>query len=65
MKNKFSIEFKIIFAATVVMLALITAVVVNQMSARKDNNVTFVYNSIEQKYTPEINISDIFGEKKA
>ncbi len=65
MKNKFSIEFKIIFAATVVMLALITAVVANQLSESNNNNVTFVYNSIEQKFVPEINISDIFGEERA
>ena len=60
MKNKFSIELKIIFVATVVLLALVTAVVANQMSYGRSDDVTFVYNSIEQKTAAEINISDIF-----
>lgn len=64
MKNKFSIELKIIFVATVVMLALITAVVANQMSFGRSDEVTFVYNSIEQKTTSEINISDIFERER-
>ena len=61
MKNKFSIELKIIFVATVVLLALVTAVVANQMSYGRSDDVTFVYNSIEQKTAAEINISDIFA----
>ena len=62
MKNKFSIELKIIFVATVVMLALITAVVANQMSFGRSDEVTFVYNSSKAETVTDINISDIFSE---
>ena len=62
MKKGFSVEFKIIFAVTVVMLALVTAVVVRQIFKNNNRNVKFVYNSAQIESAAEVNISDIFSE---
>jgi len=62
MKKGFSIEFKIIFAVTVVMLAIVTVVVVRQIFKTNHKDVTFVYNSAQAEMMPEVNISDIFSE---
>ena len=62
MKNGFSIELKIIVAATVVMLMLFTAVVATQIFNKKQEDVTFVYNSTKAEIGTDINISDIFSE---
>ncbi len=60
MKKKFSAELKIMIAATVIMLALFTAVVAVQIFKNNSQNVTFVYNSARTEVTDEVNISDIF-----
>lgn len=60
MKNRFSVELKIIFTAVVVLLALFTAVVVMQISQNNNEIVSFVYNSARMETMPEVNIFDIF-----
>lgn len=62
MKKLFSIELKIIMAATVAMLVLFTAVVASQIFKGKSDDVTFVYNSSKAETVTDINISDIFSE---
>ncbi len=62
MKNGFSVELKIIFAAVVVLLTLFTAVVVSQIFKNNNQNVTFVYNSAQTEIADEVNTFDIFSE---
>ena len=62
MKQQFSCEFKIILVATVVLLAIFTAVVARQIFTDNAENVKFVYNSACADFVPEINNSDIFSE---
>ncbi len=64
MKKKFTIEFKLILLATVVLLAIATASVLSRVFPRPRENVTFVYNSVTEAFVPQVNISDIllFGE---
>ena len=62
MKKGFSIEFKIIFAATVVMLAFFTAVIGVQIFKNDSKKLTFVYNSRKADIKPQVNICDIFEE---
>lgn len=62
MKKKLSAELKIMLAAAVAMLALLTAVVAMQVFRNNNQNVTFVYNSACTEMTAEVNIFDIFSE---
>lgn len=60
MKNRISVELKIIFTAVVVLLALFTAVVVMQVFRNNNEIVSFVYNSARTEAASEVNIFDIF-----
>lgn len=62
MKQQFSSEFKIILVATVVLLALFTAVVARQIFKDQSEDVKFVYNSACTDFVPDINNYDIFSE---
>ena len=59
MKQRFSAEFTIILAVTVVTLAFITVGVVHQIFTDRTKNMKFVYNSAPAEHTAEVNISDI------
>ena len=59
MKKTFSIELKLIVAATVVMLSFVTAVLGLQIFSKNNENMTFVYNSARTESPYEVNISDI------
>ena len=59
MKQRFSAEFTIILAVTVVMLAFITFGVVRQIFTSRTNDMKFVYNSVQSELPAEVNISDI------
>ena len=62
MKQRFSSEFKIILAATVVLLAIFTAVVARQIFRNKEENMKFVYNSATTDFVTELNIYDMFSD---
>ncbi|MBO4950470.1 MAG: hypothetical protein J6E38_05560 [Clostridia bacterium] len=62
MKKGISVEFKIIFSAVVVLLALLTAVVAMQIFRKNNESVTFVYNSAQAEIAMGVNILDIFSE---
>lgn len=61
MKQKFSVEFKIIIAAAVVLLAFVTVGVVHQIFGKNESDVKFVYNSTAPLSAYSVNISEIIG----
>ena len=60
MKNTFSIEFKIIFAAALAMLTIATIAVLGQVFGRDTETVKFVYNSSSETVENGVNNSEIF-----
>lgn len=62
MKNGFSIEFKIILAATVLLLAFLTAVIGVQIFKDNKETVRFVYNSEQVNTCAQVNTNLIFEE---
>lgn len=62
MKKGFSVEFKIILAATVVMLAFFTAVIGVQIFKDNKENMRFVYNSEQINIDRGVNTYLIFDQ---
>ena len=62
MKKGFSVEFKIILAATVVMLAFFTAVIGVQILKDNKENMRFVYNSEQINIDRGVNTYLIFDQ---
>ena len=60
MKNTFSIELKVIMAASLALLGLVTAVVVNQVFDAEREQVKFVYNCACAEDHYSVNNYDIF-----
>ena len=62
MKKGFSVEFKIILAANVVMLAFFTAVIGVQIFKDNKENMRFVYNSEQINIDRGVNTYLIFDQ---
>ena len=63
MKKTFSIEMKIIVAATLTLLTIATVVVLNQVFTKNTESIKFVYNSSSEMVADDVNISDIFSKQ--
>lgn len=55
MKKSFSVEFKIIFAAALLLLVIATAAVLNQVFGKDAETVKFVYNSSSEMLDDDVN----------